>query len=253
MAKKRKSKQKSKKKLILFVLSLSFMVGIYFSLNSIGSFFSKLLMLPSNIPGFEIKTISISGANAKTSNLIRKNLKISENENIFKLSTEEIYKNIREISWVKFAIVRKNLPNGLNIKITEAVPIAVFQQKSQSTLIDSDGVFIENIKAKPLGLPLVSGINSNKNVKSILDLISNFDDIKNNLESLSFIRERRWDISVSGIKIKLPEKNMEKALEIFSIIMKSGKINKNTARIVDLRVPENVIINGLRLKREANV
>ena len=253
MAKKRKTKQKSKKKLILSMMAISFGGIAYFSLPLIESFFSKIANIPSNIPGFEIKTITISGASSKTSSLIRKNLKITENENIFKLSTEEIYKNVRDVSWVKSAEVRKNLPNVLDIKITESIPIAIFQHESKSILIDEDGAFIENIDSKPLGLPLISGKNANKNAKKILDTISNFNDINNNLESLSFIRERRWDMIISGIKIKLPEKNIEKALEILSIILKSGKINKSTSNTVDLRIFENVIINGLKLKKESSI
>ena len=232
-----------------FVIS----AGGFFAFPHIKHFTENLWDKVTEISGFKIKKIEIIGASPKVANIIGKSLQISENESIFKRSTAELYMSVKEISWVKSAIVQKNLPNIIKIKIIEAVPIAVFQHDSKSFLIDKDGTLIEEVSEKPAGIPLISGPNANKKAIEILEIISKFEDIKERLETLSFVRERRWDMTLSGMKIKLPEKNIEESLNVLSILLKSGKINKNTVNSIDLRIPENVIINGLKIKKEASV
>ncbi|MDR1390888.1 MAG: cell division protein FtsQ [Holosporales bacterium] len=252
MARVKKRKPKSKKVLLkLFFLLICFL-GIYLSFGVIKRELSRFCDLITVISGFQIKNINISGAGKKTERLVKAKLGLREGDSIFKLSTLDIYKRVTEVSWVKSVVVKKNLPNILNIEIKEATPIGIFQHDSISTLIDQDGVFIENVVEKIDNLPIIIGENANKNAKDILGLIAKFEIIRENIDLLKFIRERRWDIIVSGIKIKLPEKNVEKALKTFSTILKSGKINKNTAKSIDLRISGDVIINELRIKRKNN-
>ena len=254
MSKKIFRKNRSYKKLITIGVLASAVIGGYFILPRIESTLCCLGDTLIDISGFKIKRIEISGASPKVSKLIRKKLQLSENnDSIFKKSSREIYTNVEKVSWVKSAIVRKNLPNIVKIDIVEAVPIAVFQHDAKSILIDGDGVFIEEVTEKPAGLPLISGLNANMKARQILDTISKFNEVNSRLETLSFVRERRWDISVSGIKIKLPEKDLEKALEVLTIILKSEKFNKNTIRLIDLRIPDSVIMNGLKIKKALSV
>ncbi len=239
--------------ILLAGLFITVATGGFFAFPHIQRFFGNLLDKATEISGFNIKTIDIVGASPKVADIIRKNIQISEGQSIFKKPIDDLYRDVKSISWVKSAIVQKNLPNVIRIKIVEAVPIAVYQHDSKSFLIDKDGTLIEEITEKPDGLSLISGPNANKKAEEILRTISKFEDIKERLETLSFIRERRWDMTISGMKIKLPEKNVEEALNVLSILLKSGKINKNTVNSVDLRIPENVIINGLKIKKTPSV
>ena len=116
----------------------SAVIGGYFILPRIESTLCCLGDALIDISGFKIKRIEISGASPKVSKLIRKKLQLSENDSIFKKSSREIYTNVEKVSWVKSAIVRKNLPNIVKIDIVEAVPIAVFQHNAKSILIDGD-------------------------------------------------------------------------------------------------------------------
>ena len=86
----------------------------------------------------------------------------------------------------------------------------------------------------------------------MLSIIDKFYVVKKKLNSLSFVRNRRWDLIVSsGIIVKLPEENIEHALEILSIILKEYNINRNTVKYIDLRIPENIILGGMKLKSES--
>jgi cell division protein FtsQ len=225
----------------------------YYSMLKIEEAMSNIRKHVVQFTGFNLKNVNISGANHKTKVLIRKNMGMLEDDSIFKLSTKEIYQNVMSIPWVKSAVVQKYLPNVINVKIEERIPIAIFQHNSIFSLIDADGILIEEIKLFSKDLPVVSGDNANKEVGGILKVISNFEVVKKNLETITFLRGRRWDIVVSGIKVKLPETNINEALDTLSTILKNGAINKNTAKSIDLRIPGNIIISGLKIKNRKSV
>jgi len=249
MSKNRKQHKKKYSRFLLKYLLLLFITscGVYFSFNCVYNFLSSLNNSVSRIIGFSIAHINISGASRKTQKLIHENIGITKGDSIFKASVQEIFSNISKITWVKSVVIQKILPNSINIKIEERIPVAIFQNDLGLILIDEDGFFIEKIKTRVTGLPIISGEKANINVKYILGLISKYKDLQDNLESLSYIRERRWNIVVSGVKILLPEIEVENALEILSIILKTGKINKTTVKQIDLRMPQNVVFSKLKL------
>jgi cell division protein FtsQ len=203
--------------------------------------------------GFVVEHINISGAGDKTEKLIEKHIDISRGDSILKVSACEIYSNIMKINWIKTAIVQKNLPNIINIKVEERMPIAVFQHDNKSTLIDREGFFIEDIKYRSINAPIIAGDNGNIKGKEIIDTISKFSIIREKLESLTFIRERRWDIVVAGIKIKLPEFETDEALEILSSLISTGRITKETVSALDFRIQNEIILVGLKLKRNLSI
>jgi cell division protein FtsQ len=124
------------------------------------------------------------------------------------------------------------------------------QKNSTLYLIDEDGKLIEEIRENPWRFPIVLGDEANTKAHQILQLIRKFQFLRNKLESLILIRDRRWDISLDGLKIKLPEENVEHSLEILSIILKTPKINKTTVKSIDLRNPELIVFEGLKIIKD---
>lgn len=255
MAKKRKQLKKKRLGFLLKYSILFFTIscGIYFSVHYIDIFFASLNNSIPKIIGFSIDHINISGANKKTQKLIYENIGILKGDSIFKLPAQEIFFNVSKVNWIKSVSIQKILPNTINIKVKERKPIAIFQHDQDSDLIDEDGVFIEKIKNRISGIPIISGENANVNVKYILGLIAKYNDLQDNLESLTYIRERRWNIVVRSVKVLLPETEIENALDVLSIIMKTEKINKNTVSQIDLRIPGNAVLSKLKLSNTNNI
>ncbi|MDR0695798.1 MAG: cell division protein FtsQ/DivIB [Holosporales bacterium] len=249
-----KRKKKGKKRWITVAVATFLAVAtIFLSLSYIEKFFQEVADRTAKVMGFCVDDINIIGASQKVINEIRSNLRISKNNNIFKLSAKDIYDDVMKSKWVKSAVVRKNLPNTITIAVIETVPIAIFQHDSISELIDNEGACIEQVTVNPGKLPIISGEKANKNVKKILDIIMRYEIIVKKLEALILVRERRWDLYVSGIKVKLPEQDVEHAIDLLATILKNEKINQKTTKIIDLRVPDNVEISGLKAKGKQRV
>ncbi|MDR3031310.1 MAG: cell division protein FtsQ/DivIB [Holosporales bacterium] len=251
---KRKKENKLRRRLAIICPLFSFVVGsIYFFSNSIFSFFNNILDSSLKFSGLVLNSINISGANSKVENLIKDKLKFEKGDNIFKLSMSEIYQRIKEIGWIKEVVIKKFLPNTLDIKIVQKTPVAIFQHNSTFTIIDEKGNYIEDITPTATNLPIVAGEDANINVGSILESIAKYEIVKTKLNSLAFIRKRRWDIFIcGGIQIKLPDNNIDDALSILSIILKQNNFNKKTIKSIDIRTKDNVIINGLKFKENKN-
>lgn len=250
--KSKKSKKKSFKGLKYIVCFSMLGGGLWFAFPYVCRSIDYTATLITKFVGFSVDNINISNASAKVQALIQQNIGIQKGDNIFKLSAKDMFNNVSKIAWIKSVNIQKVLPNTINIKIEERLPIAIFQNHQKFTLIDIDGNLIEDITTKVPGVPVISGEGANLNAKSILGTISKFNQLYKNLESLTYVRERRWDISISGIKVLLPEDDIEKALETLSAILKTEKINQNTVNKIDLRTPDNVIFSGLKIIKSEN-
>lgn len=250
--KKRKDGIKFKVSLYLGILT-GIVLGGYCAKNHIINFYENACDRISDISGFKIQKIEILGATSKVAKMVRNKIELQKNDPILKISSSEIYARVASIPWVKTVVVKKNLPNVITIEIEEAHPIAIYQHNAKSILIDSDGHFLEEVSSRPARLPLVSGENANKVVCTILEEISKFEDIREKLEALSFIRERRWNLIISGVKVKLPENDINNALTILDTLIKNNKLNKNIVNSVDLRLPGHIILNGLKIRKTSGI
>ncbi|MDR2458817.1 MAG: cell division protein FtsQ/DivIB [Holosporales bacterium] len=212
-----------------------------------------LLNIVARRTGFTIGSILITGATRRTATLVTSGLCITQGDNIFKLSTSRIYDNVSAVKWVKSTVVRKKLPNAIIIKIIERVPIAVLQHDHISSLIDENGELIEATGGNQINLPVVLGEEANIKAPAIIMMISKFEALRGKVEVIKFVRKRRWDIVVSGLTVKLPEQDIEHAIEILAKIVLQNNINKDTASYIDLRVHGSVIVRDPKLHRKNGV
>ena len=62
------------------------------------------------------------------------------------------------------------------------------------------------------------------------------------IEKYFYHMSRRWDLQKNnGLIVMLPPKNISESLKIYNKLKNSNKLN--SAKILDLRIPERVVIN----------
>ena len=247
---------RNKKSRYLFIYTLFLFMSIllatcFYYQNNIFQIIDNLCNTIIDITGAQVKTLIVTGASPKVEKLIKANLGIKEGDSIFKLSTTKLLNNLINIGWIKQVSIHKILPNIIKIQVKERVPIAIFYHNKTYTLIDKEGNFIEDVNINP-NLPLVSGTDANLTVYKMLEIVKEYPIIEKELYSLIYVRQRRWDIILNNkIKIKLPSCNdnlMHKSLKIITKLLKQPNI-QNSVIAIDMRIPENVIIQGLQNKQ----
>ncbi len=202
------------------------------------------------ISGLVVKNISIIGAN-KTSILALKKILSSSKHypSIFSINVEALKNKIEKFPWVQQVSVKRRWPNTLIISLIEKKALALWQNNSKLTLIDTKGTQIAVRNLKPFKhFPLVVGKNANKKAFYLFETLSKTPYLRKLVKSASFIYNRRWNLNLStGIVVQLPEANWAEAIISLEDLNKKSKLLKKDIKFVDMRVPPQIV---LRLKSE---
>ncbi len=88
---------------------------------------------------------------------------INKGTNIFKLKINQIEQKISLHPLVKSVTVTRKLPDGLNVVLTERVPIGVIPQGDSFYAIDREGVFLYEVNSiGKINLPIITGVKIDK-------------------------------------------------------------------------------------------
>ena len=219
--------QIGKKIFVYFLLLL-----IFASINNINL---------SEIKFNKVKNINIQGLNNLDSEIILKDLKNLNLENIFFINKHKIKKIIDSNTLVEEFKVFKKYPSAINIEIQKTILLAKINKNDKIFIVGSNGKLSKNDSTK--SFPFIFGnpeiLEFIKIKKIIEDSKISYDSIKN----FYFFKSKRWDIELkNNILIKLPKDNVKETLNDAFKFMK--EINFGNIRIIDARIKNQIIING---------
>ncbi|HTS11426.1 MAG TPA: FtsQ-type POTRA domain-containing protein [Candidatus Limnocylindrales bacterium] len=81
-------------------------------------------------------------------------------KSILRVPIDQRRSQLESLSWVEHAVVRRALPNGIEVEIAERVPVAFLRQGSDMSLIDLHGVILDRPLAGNFHFPVVTGITA---------------------------------------------------------------------------------------------
>ena len=237
----------NKHKKFIFIILFLFLTSYYLLsktnnifTNSKFDFFNQILINS----GFTIKNIEILGLNRLDKDSIIKIVRTHNNVNIFKVNIKDIYRKIKNNTWIKKASIQVIYPNTIKILLTEKEPIAIWQNRYGNNLITKTGDVIleKNLEDFKVYLPIIIGDNANKNIHSILNIFNSNKDFFKNIWSLTFVNERRWDVHFNqGLTIRLPSKNVREAWEKVVHLDQNYNILSLGLTEIDLRNPNQIL------------
>ena len=230
--------------LLLFIL---FFCGLYF-LDNLSKDYIINKLKPSNQflinNGFKIENILITGTRNLPNNYIKDIIEIYKDGSIFNIDLSSIYNKIKQNSWVKEVSIERVLPNIIKIKILENQPIAIWQNKKNNRLITANGdiIFDGNVNDFKNDFPIIKGNKSKENISSILEILETNQNFYENIWSLTFINERRWDLHFNqGLVVRLPSKDIKKAWEKIIKLQKNYNVLNLKLTEIDLRNPKQIL------------
>ncbi len=194
--------------------------------------------------GFRVQEIIVQGRfNTKQQDL-KQTLKINRGDPIFAIDLQQARFRLEKLEWVRHATVVRSLPDIIHIKIEERHPIAIWQHHNQFNLVDEDGTAILTKDYRHYGvLPLVIGEGAPQQSPNILKILTKFPNIQKNLQALSRVRERRWNIYlVGGVLVKLSDHSLSQGLILLEKLLSEQRLSVNNVREVDLRTPERYFL-----------
>ena len=227
-----------------FLIFIIFFVYLYLNINKFANLTSDFIQEYSNKYNYNLKKIEVIGL----TNLNKDEILIFFNKfidnSIFLVPVKEISNEIKKNKWIKEVNIRNDYKNTLKINIKEEIPIGIYENNNQKILFSENLVILEILGKNHNYKNLISFYGENSIINSKY-LISNIDqDIKEMIQSLIFVENRRWNIKLKNkITLKLPEKNLEAAIKNYKKIY-SNLSNKDLKdiEIIDLRIPNQAII-----------
>ena len=222
----------NKKKIYFYLLILLFL-STSFNFNVIKIFKNTNL----------INSIEIQGLSEKERNLLRSELQIFIDKNIFFIEKNKIFLALSKFNFLEDFNIQKILPSKLIINTKKTKFLGTTFINGEKFYIGTNEKFtpaIETINKK--NLPMVIGKFSIKEFLKLQNILLKQKIELNKIEKYFYHQSKRWDLqNKNGLIILLPAKNISKSLEIYTKLNDSHKLN--SVKIIDLRIPRRVVLD----------
>lgn len=192
------------------------------------------------LSGLAVKEILVEGREHTPPQEIMSALNVSKGVSIFNLKPAEAQKSLESIPWVYSAMVQRRLPATIYVRISEREPIAIWQKDSKHYLIDAKGSVIDQFsKSEFSDLIVITGKEANIHAHEFLTLLQGFPGLLEHIKGAAFVGGRRWDLILENkVRVKLPEKKPEEALERLLKMQQEHKLADGHLNTIDLRLPD---------------
>lgn len=200
--------------------------------------------------GFAVKKVEIKGLN-RMQRLPVYNVAYDQNSMAMPLvDLEGTRAKLLRFGWVEDARVYRRLPDTLVVDIVERKPAAIWQHKSQLTLIDREGIVLEPVRLDAMpDLPLVIGPGANRPSGRLNALLAAAPELRPMMEGATWVGGRRWDLRFqSGEVLALPEGQeiARKALVKFARMDQATQLLGRGFARFDMRIPGKFIVRVSR-------
>lgn len=168
------------------------------------------------------------------------------------LDIDRIHKDVTALGWVRHAVVRRALPDTLEITIEERNALALYQNDEGHLVIDEYGEIIHGTRPEAFThLPVIKGPGAPDKAKDVLAMLKAEDALFADVWSLTYQSGRRWDVYLrNNIRIQLPEMNAEEAWSKLAEMDRKHKLTQRDIINIDLRVPDKLVIRQARSKSQ---
>ena len=198
----------------------------------------------ANTVGFRIAAISLTGPKEVSREEILTTAGVTGHASLLFLDADAARERLMANPWIADAAVFKLYPDRLQITITEREAFALWQQDGRVSVIATDGTVLEPfVEDRYRGLPLVVGKGAERQARDFLIIVGRYPDIRSALRASVLVAERRWNLRLkNGIDVRLPENNVEEALDRLVALDRDKKLLSRDIVAVDLRLPDRVTV-----------
>ncbi len=194
--------------------------------------------------GFSVQDILIEGRNQTRKDTVLEALDVQKGTPILSFDPHAALKRVQDISWVRSGVVERRMPQTIYVRLNEREPMAIWQTNKQFKLIDRDGhVLREMTPNEPRTLPIVVGKGADVAAADLLSQLQAQKAVANHVKGATRVGERRWDLYMNdGIVVKLPEDNVDDALERLRHAISDENILERRITGIDLRLPDRMTV-----------
>jgi cell division protein FtsQ len=198
----------------------------------------------ANAMGFRIAAISLTGPKEVSREEVLTVAGVTGHASLLFLDADAARTRLLANPWIADAAVLKLYPDRLQITITERRAFALWQKDGRVGVIAADGTVLEPfVEDRYVRLPLVVGRGAERKAKDFLAVLDRYPDIRSQLRASIMVADRRWNLRLkNGIDVRLPETNVEQALDRLVALDREKKILSRDILAIDLRLSDRVTV-----------
>lgn len=192
--------------------------------------------------GFQVQRVEVTGME-RVDQLKVYELVLAEKDRAMPLvDIDKVRADLLQYGWIKDARVSRRLPDTLAVEIIERKPAAVWQRDGKYSLIDAEGIVLQNVReGDATALPVLNGTDANRHAVALNQLLDKASALKAQVIGASWVGNRRWDLRFkSGETLALPEGERAAAEALLNFARMDG-IHRLLGRDIihfDLRDPD---------------
>src|SRR5271156_6287107 len=198
----------------------------------------------ANSLGLRIAAISLSGQKEVSREEVLTTAGVTGRASLLFLDADAARAQLKANPWIADAAVLKLYPDRLQITVTERQAFALWQKDGRVSVIAADGTVLEPfVEDRYLALPLVVGPGAAQAAKDFLAIVDHYPAIRSVLRASILVAERRWNLRLEkGNDVRLPETNVEQALDRLIALDRDKKILSRDITMIDLRLADRVTV-----------
>lgn len=202
--------------------------------------------------GFKINDVTVEGRQRTQRSDLQAAVDLAIGMPIFAVDLNAMRHNIESLPWVREAVVIRQLPNIVHIKLVEREAFALFRTGETLTLIDKRGDHITEHHLRPFAhLPVFSGEGAHLRAADLLDLLYDYPVLRNRMTAAHWTGGRRWTLKLDhGGEVHLPEREITGALDRLMDLERQKRILAIENQAIDLRLPDRVLLRVDRVRSD---
>ena len=198
----------------------------------------------ANALGFRITSIALAGGRQLTREEILTTAGVTGRTSLLFLDAATARGSLKTNPWIAEATVLKLYPGRLHIAVTERQAFALWQKGGRVAVIAADGTVVENFVSQRFAkLPMVVGDGAEAKARDFLAIVDKFPALREQVRAAILVADRRWNLKLkNGIDVRLPEDDIETALETLGQLDRDKKLLSRDIEMVDLRLADRVTV-----------
>ena len=246
---KKKSKRRWKLKVLIGVMIMACGMGLALSPigKKIGLGVQRGWHQVTERAHWQLDQVVVEGHKRTDKAALMKVLHIQQGQKMNTISLNEVRQKLLHLPWIKEAVVERHLPDKLVIRITEKVPVALWQNNQVYQPLDEKGNPIRDDKLLPSNLILVVGPDAPEHTLSLLAALEKVPRVSALTRSAVRVERRRWNLHLldaeTGLEVMLPEVDFEAALKRLEYQDQQENLLKKNLQAIDMRLKDRIIVH----------
>ena len=194
--------------------------------------------------GLAVNDVTVQGRSRATPESILAALGVARGTPILGVDPAAAKARLESIPWVRVASVERILPDTIQVRIAERVPLALWQRNGKLELVDGDGQVLPTEHVGEFGdLLVLVGDDAPKNGAALLEMLAAEPELRPHVTAAVRVGRRRWNLHLdNNIDIELPEQNPVAAWHELARLDRTDGLLERDIRRVDFRLPDRFVV-----------